>query len=746
VAAPASELDARVQEGLQHVLRHFGVDRVSLGRFADDGSALVTHQAHRDGIPEIAARIRLPRYHSKLRQGRIIQLNRIPDDVPEGWVEERAELVLVGIRSMLGIPLAVGSRVWGAIGFSALSRYQQWTDEEIQRLGLFGRIAMEALLRRESEREEQISRQALAERAEFEALLTRLSTAFVALPSTEVNDEIDVWLGRLVQFLGVDRGLLLQASEDDSVLHVTHSHAVAHAPRTPTVVSREEFPWYMAEVSQGRIIRLEALPDALPPEAHRERAHAAGTGLEALLVLPLSFGGAALGALAFASGAPRAWSESVVGRLELVAQVFAGALGRSRDRRALEERLGFERLVTHLVKTFVRASEAQLDAEIEGGLGQLIRHFGVERASLTRLSDDGQRLVVTHSARVHGVPPVRSVTDASWFLGEVRAGRVIQMSQMPEDLPPEAVVELQIARDSGMRSLLTIPLVVDGRSWGTIGFASFRSPRRWTDEQAQRLRLVGEIMMEAVRRHEEAEAAGRQRDDLAHMARVAALGELTTALAHELNQPLAAIHTNAQATRRLLAAGRAPGDLDEVLGDIVAAAGRAADLIRRLRNLLRRRQLEKVPFEMNEMLRDVQPFLSAEAQRHGCRLTCYLAAGLPRVAGDAVQLQQVLLNLVKNAAEAMGTVATGQREVVVRTADLGDGQVTVSVEDSGPPIDDAALATMYSPFHTTKAGGLGMGLAISRSIVEAHAGRLWAEPRREGGLAVRFALPASREG
>ena len=746
VTAPASELDARIQDGLQQVVGHFGVDRVSFGRFADDGTALVTHQARVDGIPELPATIARPGYHAELLKGRTVQFSRIPADVPEGWAEERAELVRAGIRSMLGIPLAVGGRVWGGIGFAALSRSQQWTEEEIQRLGLLGRILMEAVRRREFEREERRAGQALAERVEFEEFLSRLSTAFAALPTREVNDQIERWLGRLVAFLAVHRGSLLQFPVDESVLHETHSHAVAHAPRIPTVVSRNEFPWYMAEVSRGRVIRLEALPDELPPQAHLERAYAGRTGLKALLVLPLSFDGAPLGALAFASGTPRAWPEALVSRLELVAQVFAGALGRSRARRDLEERLGFERLITDLVKAFVSVSGAQLDTEIEHGLNQLIRHFGVEGASLRRLSEDGQRLIATHSVRAHGIPHSPSFMDTPWYLGEVKVGRIVHLNGLAEDLPPEAGRERQFGRGIGMRSHLAIPLVADGRIWGTIGFSSFRSPRRWTDQQAQRLRLVGEIMMEAVRRHEEAVAAGWQRDELVHMARVGALGELTAALAHELNQPLATIQTNAQVTRRLLAAGRAPMDLDEVLGDIATAAARAADLIRRLRNLLRRRQLEKVPLEMNSMLRDVQSFLLTEVKRHGCGLTCHLAEGLPKVAGDAVQLQQVLLNLARNAAESMSGGNGGAREVVVRTAHRADGQVTVSVEDSGPPIDDAALDQMFTPFHSTKPDGLGMGLAISHSIIEAHAGRLWAERRREGGLAVQFALPVSREG
>ena len=220
------------------------------------------------------------------------------------------------------------------------------------------------------------------------------------------------------------------------------------------------------------------------------------------------------------------------------------------------------------------------------------------------------------------------------------------------------------------------------------------------------------------------------------------LSELTVTLTHELNQPLTAIRANAQATQRLLARGAHAENLDDVLSDIVADATRSADLIRRLDALLRRRHLERSPVNVNQTVRDIQVIAGMEAQRRGATLVLQLAPGLPDVTGDSVQLQQVLLNLVRNAAEAMASIEPDARQVVVATSRTAPDQITVSVRDAGPPLD-AVFSRLFTQFYTTKPDGLGMGLAISRSIVEAHGGRLWGERHAGGGLVMRFTLPAA---
>jgi len=240
-----------------------------------------------------------------------------------------------------------------------------------------------------------------------------------------------------------------------------------------------------------------------------------------------------------------------------------------------------------------------------------------------------------------------------------------------------------------------------------------------------------------------ADELARERLELAHLARVASLSELSGSLAHELNQPLAIILANAQAAQRLLE--RAPPDLDEVraiLDDIVAADRRAGEVIRRLRGLLKRGESERRPLALQEVAESVLTLMRSELIGRGVELERRFAPELPPVLGDRVPLEQVLLNLVLNACDALATAPLGSRRIRLTSAS-SDGLVRLSLADNGTglPADPARL---FEPFFTTKPGGLGMGLSICRTIVTAHGGRLWAEPVSTGGSVFHLELPAAR--
>jgi PAS domain S-box-containing protein len=230
---------------------------------------------------------------------------------------------------------------------------------------------------------------------------------------------------------------------------------------------------------------------------------------------------------------------------------------------------------------------------------------------------------------------------------------------------------------------------------------------------------------------------------LARVTRIATMGELTASIAHEINQPLAAVATNASAALHWLAAQ--PPNLDEAREagrKAIDEANRASGVISRVRALLQKAQPQLWPLDVNEVIREALLLAEGELLRGGVAVATGLAADVPRVLGDRVQVQQVILNLVMNAIDAMSMITDRQRKLLIRSAQHPDG-VLIQVQDSGRGFDPEQADRIFEPFFTTKAEGIGIGLSISRSIVEAHGGRLWATPASSHGTVFQFTLPTA---
>ena len=237
----------------------------------------------------------------------------------------------------------------------------------------------------------------------------------------------------------------------------------------------------------------------------------------------------------------------------------------------------------------------------------------------------------------------------------------------------------------------------------------------------------------------------RLQDRLLHVSRLAAVGEMAAGIAHELNQPLAAVANYAQACERLL--GLPDPDLEEVrdaLRQITAQAVRAGDIINRLRGLTRARGARGEPTDVNSLIRELADLIESDARHHqaGCRIE--LADGLPTLVLDRAQIQQVVLALVRNALEALAEVSAISREVLVRTARAQDGDITILVCDNGPGIAPAIAQRLFDPFCTTKPAGTGLGLASSRTIARAHGGTLEHRPNTPSGACFELHLPSQR--
>jgi signal transduction histidine kinase len=225
------------------------------------------------------------------------------------------------------------------------------------------------------------------------------------------------------------------------------------------------------------------------------------------------------------------------------------------------------------------------------------------------------------------------------------------------------------------------------------------------------------------------------------------MGEFAASIAHEVNQPLSAIVTNANACLRWLA-GASPNldEAREAVTRIAKEGGRAADIIRRIRSLLTKSVPQMAPIDINELIREVLILTRYEIRRNGVTLRTEFSNDVPAVSGDRILLQQVVLNLMMNAIEATRGIDEGSRELTVASHNYQSGEIVISVRDSGVGIDPNKLDQIFNPFFTTKPSGMGMGLAISRSMIETHGGRLWAARNEGPGATFQFSLPASAAG
>jgi signal transduction histidine kinase len=550
-----------------------------------------------------------------------------------------------------------------------------------------------------------------AKRRQAEAVATLtadLSSKFVNLPSGEVDREIEDAQRRVCECLGLDLSALWQwTDETPRYLRMTHLYRPLGGPPTPERFDAQEaFPWCLRQLLDGKVIPVSSM-EALPPEAARDREVWHHYGIKSNLTFPLSAGGGQLvGALSFNTmRAERSWPEEIVKRLQLVAQIFASALDRKRADQAF------------------RTSEARLAAGTDlAGLGYYEIDYGERNCFL----DDRFR-------EICGVPPdlQQGLEPVKFWLEHVH----------PDDrqLLLDQRQKLHDGRLDRISAEYRYLHPAHGQKWvHHLARITSHSPT------GQGVRTFG--VVRDITPHKQAELEAQElRGNLTHLTRVNTLGALSGSLAHELNQPLGIILTNAQAAQELLL--QEPPDVAEVqaiLSDIVTADRRAGEVIERLRALLKRGQVSLQPLPLNQVIEEVLHLTRADLIGRGVTVIRELTPDLPAIAGDRVQLQQLVLNLILNAAEAMAANAPGARRLHLQTL-LHQGRVRASVRDEGGGLP-ADAERLFQPFYTTKPQGLGLGLAICRSIVAAHRGRLWAEPHPERGAVFHFELPVAEEG
>jgi PAS domain S-box-containing protein len=303
-----------------------------------------------------------------------------------------------------------------------------------------------------------------------------------------------------------------------------------------------------------------------------------------------------------------------------------------------------------------------------------------------------------------------------------------------------------------MRRTLLQAIAGDGRYQAEYRVLLPDGTKRWLASQGRvefgddrrPLRLQGVLLDITQRKQAELEAQ-EQRGEVARLLRAASLGELSSALAHELNQPLAAILYNAQAAQLFLARDSCDmAEIRHILGDIVSDDQRASEVIRRLRALLTKGEFQPQALDANELIQEVLKLMNYDLMARAVGVVTEFTPGLPSIRGDRVQLQQVLINLILNAGDAMSQPPQNARTLTLRSLPAAGDGVEISVADTGNGIPPGGEETIFQPYHSTKPHGLGLGLSLSRSIVFAHGGRLWAENRTTGGAVFHCAIPAWR--
>ena len=547
------------------------------------------------------------------------------------------------------------------------------------------------------------AQRAVVDQAAFERLVSDLSNRLADASPSEVEAVIATAVESARETFNADRlGLFIFEGVHD-VTAVRYSAARFDSSPPGTPIDFDACPEVLDRLRLGKVARIESIDDIVEsmPATYSTLVR---TDVSSLAAVPLHLAGVVIGGLGVAREARSAqWSGDVIERLRILADLFASALGR----RSSAEQLRRSKELSHAVLESVSAQMCVID-----------------RAGDVVAGNDAWQ-------RASTVPGV----DVACVLMRRHCGMECEVADHCSSN------DSKVARE-GIRSVIDGQLptfTMEYRVTQPTGDA-------WFVMTAERLRLAegGAVISNVnvtARKRAELEAEQR-RQELTHYSRVSAMGELAASLAHELNQPLTGVLTNAQAALRYLD-GESPNvvEVREILGDIIEDDRRAGEVIRRLRSMLQSGSVEPTAVEVNEVVENVAKLVASDAILRDVSIEFDLADGLATVAADRIQLQQVVLNLIVNAMDAMQSQP--QRRITVRTQRYDTTSVRVSVSDTGPGIDNDKLGMVFQPFYTSKHDGLGMGLAIARTIIEAHGGVLWASNNPGGGASFHFKLPVT---
>jgi signal transduction histidine kinase len=408
--------------------------------------------------------------------------------------------------------------------------------------------------------------------------------------------------------------------------------------------------------------------------------------------------------------------------------------------------LVFERLLDEISSAMSRVPAHEIDDAIEKCLREIVLALDIDGSTVWERIASGADFVATHwwgRPDVLKMPNKIVATEVSrWATSKVLAGETVSYSSIDELKDPELK---RFAKTCGPAANVTIPLESGGVIVGSMSFGKFRGPRDWPSNLVRRLRVVGQIIASALDRKRTFVHGRRLREELTLASRRSMMGQLAASIAHELNQPLTAMLSNVNAIQRMFSLDKFNHQkVVSALSDIAEDTKRAGHIIRRVRALFNENSSPDGLVEPGTLMSELDSLLRSEAMLRRVLLRIEAAPSLPSVRGDRVQLQQCILNLVLNAFDSIVT-DSARREVLVRVHQEQADWVTISVRDTGRGIEKAIQARLFEPFVTTKPNGMGMGLLVTRCIVERHGGKISGKSNADMGATFTLMLPATSD-
>ena len=424
------------------------------------------------------------------------------------------------------------------------------------------------------------------------------------------------------------------------------------------------------------------------------------------------------------------------------------ALLEERRRSALDlaDRLKFEALLSSISREFVRTPAGMEPSGLDSCLRRVGEFLEVDCVCLQQMGEGSGDQPLTRQWRrsaAHALAGADCVQRFPWAFSRALAGEGLVCSSI-DGFPVEAVQDRQLFQSHGIHSVVLLPLEAGGRILGGMSAVTLK-PRTWTDSELTRLEIVAEVLSNAAARQRAEVEVQRTRQEIAHLARLSSMGELTASLAHQLSQPLTGILNNAEGARRFIDSGRATiADLRDIITDIIADDRRAGDVLRRVRDMVARTEWSPVPLDANTIVQDVSVLVASDAVLRNVSVSYEYHPHPLIIIGNKIDLEQVLLNVMTNAMDAVADRPVAQRLVTVQTRD-DSGLVQIVVHDRGVGLTAGAEDQIFEPFVTTKPTGMGMGLAVARSLVDDHGGHIRAANHPAGGAILTISLPIASE-